>query len=179
MKNAVEENHADAKKDKKEGRHQAKDHAQLLMLRDSFFGLDTCPLLPHSRVGGRLTMPKYYVCSGGNSAEKRDRVEWETHRFYILNHCELLFALRTAHDEIYRHLCGNIFQRNKICMISRLRAGSKDKILCVAAWIGTIERRKSKTIFCNSVFQFRSVPSAINAYDKSLSRSPEFAARPR
>ena len=26
-----------------------------------FSGLDTCPLLPHSRVWGRLTMPKYYV----------------------------------------------------------------------------------------------------------------------
>ena len=43
MKNAVEENHADAKKDKKQGRHQAKDHEQFSLLRDSF--LDLIPAL--------------------------------------------------------------------------------------------------------------------------------------
>ncbi len=43
MKNAVEEKHADAKNIKNKGRHQAKDHAQFLLLRDSF--LDLIPAL--------------------------------------------------------------------------------------------------------------------------------------
>ena len=124
-------------------------------------------------------MPKYSVCSGGNSAVKRTRIKRNAHRFYILNHCELLFALRTAHDEIYRYLRGNIFQRNKLCMISRFCTGGKDKILCMAAWIRAIEGRKSKAIFCDSVFQFLSVSSAINVYDRSLSRSPGSAIRLR
>ena len=109
-------------------------------------------------------MPMYSVRSGGDSVVKRDRFKWNAFRFSIPNHSKLLLALRTTHDEIYRDLHGNIFQRNKLCMVSRLRAGGKDKILCAAIRIGAIERRKSKTIFCNGVFQFCSVSSAINAY---------------
>ena len=124
-------------------------------------------------------MPKYSIRSGGNSAVKRNRIKRNARRFYIPNHCKLLFALRTAHDEIYRDLRWNIIQRNKLCMISHLRTGGKDEILRSTFQIGTIERRKSKTIFCDGVFQFRSVSSEINAYDTSLSLHPGSEARQR
>ena len=124
-------------------------------------------------------MPKYFVRSGGDSAVKRNRIKQNARRFYIPNHCKFLFALRTAHDEIYRALRGNISQWNELCAISCLRIGGKDKILCVTVRIGTIERRKSKTIFCDGVFQFRSISSTFNAYDTILSQRPGFAIHPR
>ena len=178
IKNAGEESHARAKTEKTRAGIKPKitrNNSCCVIL----FGLDTCPLLPHSRVGGRLTMPKYSVRSGGNSAVKRNRIKQNARRFYIPNHCKFLFALRTAHDEIYRDLHGNISQWNELRAISCLRTGGKDKILCMTARIRAIERRKSKTIFCDGVFQFRSMSSAISAYDTSLSLRPGSATRPR
>ena len=148
------------------------------MLRDSF--LDLIPALCfhiHGWEDGSLCQSILFLCS--DSAVKRNCLKRNARRFYIPNHSKLLFAFRTAHDEIYRDLRGNISQRNELCTISRLRTGCKDKILCVASWIRAIEGRKSKTIFCDGVFQFRSVSSVINACDKSLLRSPGSAARLR
>ena len=116
-------------------------------------------------------MPKYSVRSGGSFAKIRDHFKRNERRAYDPNHGKLLSALRTTHDELYGNLFRDCIQRNELCAISCFRAGGKDEILCMAIRIGTIEGRKATAFrFCDLIFQFRSVSSAINACDTSLSQ---------
>ena len=124
-------------------------------------------------------MPKYFVCSGGGFSKVRDHFKRNERRANDPNHGKLLPALRTTHDELYGDLRRDCIQRNELCAISCFRAGGKDEILCMVIRVGAIVRRKSKTIFCDGVFQFRSVSSAINVCDTILSQCPESAIHPR
>ena len=135
--------------------------------------------LPHSRVGGRLTMPKYSIRLGGNSAVKMDEWKWNDRRFFVSVQNIFALTFRTDDREIRGDVFRNIFQRNQFRFIFRFPADSKRDVLCRAVWIRTIEWRKSKTIFCDGGFQFPSVSSTINAYDTSLSRRPGSVTRPR
>ena len=98
MKNAVEEKHADAKNIKNKGRHQAKDHAQLFMLRVSF--LDLIPALCfriHRREDGSLCQGIQLI--GRHKTDIRDEFQRNDRITLVPDQCKLPFALRTVDDE--------------------------------------------------------------------------------
>ena len=88
-------------------------------------------------------------------------------------------TLRTVDDEFRVVDFFQSFDRNQFGSVFRFLAWRKGDVLCRAIRIGTIERRKSKTIFCDGGFQFLPVSSVINAYDTIPSRCPGSAIHPR
>ena len=148
------------------------------MLRDSF--LDLIPALCfhiHGWEDGSLCQSILFLC--GDSAVKRKIVERNNRRFSVPTQNIFPFTLRANNCEIRGCILRNAFQRDQLRFVFRFSAVCKGDFLCVTTRVGAIERRKSKTIFCDGVFQFRSVSSVINAYDTSLSQRPEFAIHPR
>ena len=111
-----------------------------------------------------------FLC--GNSAVKRKIVKRNERRLSVSAQNVFAFTLRTDDRETCRRVLRNTFQRDQIGFVFRFPADCERDILCSAVRVGAIKRRKSKTIFCDSVFQFLSMPSAINAYDMSLSLRP-------
>ena len=149
------------------------------MLRDSF--LDLIPALCfhiHGWEDGSLCQCiRFGLC--GEAAVKRQDFEWNDRRFAMPIQNIFTLALRTDDCEICGRVFRNIFQRDQFRFFLRFPANSKCDVLCRAIWVRTIKRRKSKTIFCNGVFQFLPVSSVINAYDTSPSRCLGSAIHPR
>ena len=137
------------------------------MLRDSF--LDLIPALCfriHRREDGSLCQSILFLC--GDSAVNGNFVKRNDRRLSVPTQNVFMLTLRTDNCEICGSCFRNIFQRDKLRFILCFTADCECNILRCAFRVGAIERRKSKTIFCDGVFQFRSVSSAINAYDTSL-----------
>ena len=124
-------------------------------------------------------MPKYLIRLGGDSAVKREIVNRNDRRFFVPVQSKSALALRTDDREICMGIFQKEFNRDQFRFILRFPADCKCDILCCTVWVRAIERRKSKTIFCDGVFQFLPAPSAINVYDRSLSQFLGSAARPR
>ena len=91
-----------------------------------FFGLDTCPLLPHSRVGGRLTMPKFSVCFMWRGCCKATRLwmEWSAFR-----------------DAGTRQICSCTSDRRlrnlRACFLKCIREGSAPIHSSLHGWLQT------------------------------------------
>ena len=162
----------------KKDRHQAKDHAQLLMLRDSF--LDLIPALCfhiHGWEDGSLCQGIQLI--GRHKTDIRDEFQRNDRITPVPDQCKLPFALRTVDDEFRITDFFQCFNRDQLRFVFRFHAWRKRDISRFAIRVRTIERRKSKTIFCDGVFQFLFISSAINAYDMSLSQFPGSAIHPR
>ena len=166
------------KTDKNKGRHQAKGHAQLFMLRVSF--LDLIPALCfriHRREDGSLCQSIRLV--GCHKADIGDELQRNDGIAVMPDQPKLSPALRAVDDEFRVVDLFQSFDWNQFGSVFRFCVWCERDVLCRAVWVRAIERRKSKTIFCDGVFQFRSCSSVINAYDKSLSRSLGSATHPR
>ena len=147
------------------------------MLRDSF--LDLIPALYfhiHGWEDGSLCQSIQLGC---HKPDIGDEFQRNNGIALMPDQCKLPSALWTTDDEFRIIDLIQHFNRDQFGIVFQFRVCRKCDIFCFAAWIGTIERRKSKTIFCDGVFQFRSVSSVINAYDTSLSQRPESAAHLR
>ena len=113
MKNAVEEKHADAKNIKNKGRHQAKDHAQFPLLRDSY--LDLIPALCfhiHGWEDGSLCQGIQLI--GRHKTDIRDEFQRNDRITLVPDQCKLPFALRTVDDEFRVVDFFQSFDRNQL-----------------------------------------------------------------
>ena len=166
------------KTDKNKGRHQAKDHAQLLMLRDSF--LDLIPALCfhiHGWEDGSLCQSIRLV--GCHKTDIGDELQRNDGIAVMPDQRKLSPALWAVDDEFRVVDLFQSFDWNQFGSVFRFCVWCERDVLCRAVWVRAIERRKSKTIFCDGVFQFLPAPSAINVYDRSLSRSLGSEAHPQ
>ena len=161
-----------AKLIKKQGRHQAKDHAQLFMLRDSF--LDLIPALCfriHRREDGSLCQGIQLV--GCHKTDVGDELQRNDGIAVMPDQSNLPSALRTVDDEFCVVDLFQSFDRNQFGSVFRFRTWRKCNVLCLAVRIRTIEGRKAAAFrFRDLIFQFRSCSSVINACDRSLSQRP-------
>ena len=147
-------------------------------MRDSF--LDLIPALCfriHRREDGSLCQGIQLI--GRHKTDIRDEFQRNDRITLVPDQCKLPFALRTVDDEFRVVDFFQSFDRNQFGSVFRFLAWRKGDVLCRAIRIGTIERRKSKTIFCDGGFQFLPVSSVINAYDTIPSRCPGSAIHPR
>ena len=124
-------------------------------------------------------MPMYSVHLCDDAAVKRQDFEWNDRRFPMPVQKIFGLALRTDDCEIRGSIVRKEFDRDQFRFVLRFPADCKRDVLCLAVWIRAIERRKSKTIFCDGVFQLRSASSVINAYDTIPSQRPGSEVHPR
>ena len=109
----------------------------------------------------------------GNEFQRNDRIA------VMPDQRKLSPALRTVDNEFRIIDFFQSFDRNQFGFVFRFDAWRKCNVLCRTVWVRAIKRRKSKTIFCDGVFQYLSIPSVINVCDRSLSRSLGSVTHPR